>query len=285
MNLYHRTLVIALVALAPFAHAQDKKTIRLVLKPGLVISHTSVTDGKFALTGPADQEFKTKTTFTQDFKFDAGADGWFTFVATTTEFKNEGDAMDMGGVGMTPEDIAAAIKKVKMNGEVNSQGTTRNIAVAGDDGLDMMSKQMMTGISDQMSQLGFFSMSYPEDAIAVGAKWTKPYDLSKSLAAIPFFSNVKGSAPTEYTLEAFEVIDGVEVARIKTFTDGKATFELSMGGGGSGSMTTTASGLVWVNLATGIPVKSDSKVASTIDFGMGNMQQEMSIKSTVIVKG
>ena len=35
------------------------------------------------------------------------------------------------------------IKKVKVGGEVNSLGKTRNVKVAGDDTLDMMTKGMM----------------------------------------------------------------------------------------------------------------------------------------------
>ncbi len=279
------TSILALIVLAGLSFAQDKKVLRLAVKPGTTFSHVSVTTGKFALTGVGDQEFKTKTTFGQDFSFENGTDGWLKFTATTTEFKSEGDQMDMGGAGVSPEDIAAAVKKVKFSGEVNNLGSTRNIALANDDGLDMMTKQMMSSITDQMSQLGFFAMSFPEDGVAVGTKWKKDYDLAKSLAGIPFFSNVKGASPTEYTVEAFETVEGKNTARIKTFSDGKATFELSMGGGGSGSLTTTSSGMVWVDLETGLPVKSETKLASTIDFGMGTMQQEMSISSKMTAKG
>lgn len=285
MNTLRKASLLGLVALAAVSMAQDKKTLRLTLKPGMVVTHTSVTDGKFTIAGPADQTVNNKTTMTQEFAFDAGEAGWFKFNCTTTDFKSEGEQMDMGMGATSPEEIAAAVKKVKFAGEVNELGSVRNVAVQGQDNLDMMTKQMMNSVTDQMNQIGFFAMVLPQEEVGVGSKWTKTYDMAKSMEAIPFFKNVAGKMPVEFTLEAFESRDGMELAKVKAFMDGKATFDLDFGGGGgSGSMTTTSNGTIWINLATGLPVSSDTKLANNIDFGMGTMQQEMSIKGTFKVK-
>lgn len=282
MNLRLTTLI-ALAAVGSLSFAQDKKTLRLVLQPGMVFSSTSVTDGKFAMTGPMDQEFKNKTTMTQRFSFEAGTEGWLKFLVATTDFKMEGDDMSMGMGGDV--DVAGAVKGVKVAGEVDGRGMTRNVAVSGSDKLDMMTKQTMEGIADRMTQIGLMSMYFPEEAVGVGSKWTKELDLAKTLSAIPFFTNTKGTAPIEFTIEAFEAVDGKDTAKILIFTDGKVTFDLAMGGSGSGSMTMTSRGYVWVDTATGLPVKSETKLANNIDFGMGTMQQEISITATGKVGG
>jgi len=286
MNALKRCSILALVVLASLAQAQDKKTIRLNVKPGTVMTSTSVTDGKFAMTGPADQTVNNKTTMVQQYKFDAGSDGWMKFLIETTEFKMEGEQFNMGTEVNTDQIIAQA-KKVKISGEVNNVGAARNVVLAGADDMEMGTKQMMSSISDRISQIGLLSMYFPEEGVAVGTTWKKEIDLAKSLAAISFFTDVSGKAPVEFTVEAFENVDGKDTAKIKVFLDGRVTFGLNFGGGGDtkGNMSTTSSSHVWIDLATGLPVKSDTKMANNIDFGMGTMQQEMSITTTTAVKG
>ncbi len=283
MNAFKRTALIALVALAAVAMAQDKATLRLNVKPGMTLAQTTVSDGTFSISGPTDQEMKNKTTMVQTFKFEEGTEGWVKFGVETTDFKMEGDSMDMGG-GTDPDQIAAMAKKVKLTGEVNDRGATRNVAISGADDLDMTSKQMMTSVADRMSQIGFMEMFFPDEAISVGSTWKRELDLAKTLSSIPFFQNVKGTAPVEFTVEAFEKVGDKDTVKIKVFTDGKVTFELSMGGGGDGNMSLTSNGEVWVDLATGLPIKSTGKMANDIDFGMGHMQQQMTITSKIDFK-
>ncbi|MBS1722944.1 MAG: hypothetical protein JSS66_08335 [Armatimonadetes bacterium] len=275
-------LFVCLACAVVSANAQDTKTLRFNIAPGTTLASTSVTDSKFVISGPMDQEAKNKTTIVQEYKFDSGADGWLKFLLTTTDFKMEGDDLNFGmGGGAT--DMAAAVKSVKVNGEVNNLGKTRNVAAGGVDQLDMMTKQMLSSIIDRINQIGLLMMSYPEEAVGVGSKWKVDMNLGKALEAIPFFENCKGTAPVEFTLESFEKLDGKDVAKVKVFIDGKVTFDLQ-GGQGSGNMSTTSAGNVWIDLATGIPSKGETKMANAIDFGMGNLQQEMTITSTVSVK-
>jgi hypothetical protein len=182
--------------------------------------------------------------------------------------------------------MIAKAKKVKISGEVDNTGSTRNVALTGADDMDMSTKQIMASISDRITQVGLMSMFFPKDAVSVGTVWKKEIDLGKSLEAIPVFKDISGKAPVEFTVEAFEKVDEKDTARIKVFIDGKVTFNLNIGSGDTaGNMTTTSSSHVWIDLATGLPVKSDTKMASLVDFGVGTMQQEMSIVTTVAVKG
>ena len=285
MNALKRCSILALVVLASLAQAQDKKTIRLTVKPGTVMTSTSVTDGKFAMTGPADQTVNNKTTMVQQYKFDKGSEGWLKFLIETTEFKMEGEQFNMG-TPIDTDQIIAQAKKVKISGEVNEMGSARNVELTGAEDMEMGTKQMMTSISDRISQIGLMSMFYPVEGVGVGSIWKKEIDLGKSLAAIPFFTDVNGKAPVEFTVEAFEKVDDKDTAKIKVFIDGRVTFGMNFGGGDTkGSMTTTSAGHVWIDLATGLPVKSDTKMANNIDFGVGTMQQEMSITTTTAVKG
>ena len=285
MNALKRCSILALVVLAACAQAQDKKTIRLNVKPGTVMTSTSVTDGKFAMTGPADQTVNNKTTMVQQYKFDAGSEGWMKFLIETTDFKMEGEQFNMG-TEINTDQIIAQAKKVKISGEVNNVGAARNVVLSGADDMEMGTKQMMSSISDRISQIGLLSMYFPDEGVTVGTTWKKEIDLAKSLAAIPFFTDVNGKAPVEFTVEGFENVEGKDTAKIKVFLDGRVTFGLNFGGGGDskGNMSTTSSSHVWIDLATGLPVKSDTKMANNIDFGMGTMQQEMSVTTTTTVK-
>lgn len=267
------------------AHAQDSYKVRLTLEPGKTLNVTTVSQTKMAFTGPIEQEMSTKTTMVQAYKFDAGTDGWWKIAMSTVDFKMEG-GMDMPGMQADPAQIVEAVKKVKVTAEVNNLGQARNVKMEGDQELDMTTKGMTASMSEYLSQIGFMGMQYPEEAISVGSKWSKTFDMAKILEANSggFLTNASGKMPVEFEVLGFEDVNGVKAAKIQVFTDGKVTFDSQMGG--SGTMSTTSKGTVWVNVATGLPIKTDSKMANNIDIGgQMNITQEMSINTTTELKG
>ena len=269
--------------LVSVASAQETHTLRLVLEPGKTLSVTTVSDTKMAFTGPMDQEMKTKTTLVQNYKFDKGPEGWWTFDIQTADFKMDGDA-GMPQMGGDPATMIESVKKVKVGGEVNALGKTRNVKVAGDDSLDMMTKGMMASIVEQLMQVGFMSLNFPEAAVGVGTKWKADFDMAKVLEANSggFLSNAKGNVPLEFEVLGFETVDGKKTAKIQVFSDGKVTFDSSMGG--SGTMSTTSKGNLWIDLATGLAMKSDTKMANNIDVaGQINIAQEMTITTSAVL--
>lgn len=259
--------------------------MRLALEPGKTLHVTTVSETKMAFTGPIEQEMSTKSTMVQAYKFDAGADGWWKIAMTTVDFKMEG-GMDMPGMQTDPAQILDAVKKVKVTAEVNNLGQARNVKMEGDQDLDMTTKGMTASMSEYLSQIGFMGLQFPEESLAVGSKWSKSFDMAKILEANSggFLSNAKGTMPVEFEVLGFEDVNGVKTAKIQVFSDGKVTFDSQMGG--SGTMSTTSKGNVWVNVANGLPIKSDTKMANNIDIGgQMNITQEMSINSTTELKG
>jgi len=268
-------------AMAQATAVPDKRTLRLNLTPGTSITMKTVTDGTMSISVQGnDNEIKSKITMGQKTDVSAGDGGWLKFLLQTTEFKMEGDSMDMGmGGGGDP---ATAMKAVKIEGEFDQMGATRNVKVADDDKLDMMTKQSVTTLAEQWSQIGFMAVTFPKDAVGAGDKWTKEMDLGKVMGSNPMISNAAGKAPMEFTVEGFEKVDGKDAAKIKVFMDAKVTFDIAAAGS-SGTMTMTSNGFIWIDLATGVTIKGESKMANNIDFGMGTMQQNMSITQSATV--
>ncbi|MBS1714628.1 MAG: hypothetical protein JST30_09865 [Armatimonadetes bacterium] len=268
-------------AMAQTAAVPEKKVLRLNLAAGNSITMKTVTDGVMNLSVQGnDNEMKSKITMVNKTDVSAGDGTWLKFILQTTDFKMEGDTMDMGMGGGT--DPATAMKAVKIQGEFDPTGTTRNVTIADDDKLDMMTKQSMSSMLEQWSQIGFMALTFPKDAVGVGDKWTKELDLGKVMGSNPMISNAAGKAPMEFTIEAFEKVDAMDTVKIKVFMDAKATFDIAAAGS-SGSMTMTSNGFVWVDLATGVTVKGESKMANNIDFGVGSMQQNMTIAQSATV--
>lgn len=287
MNHLHRKMAIvslALAALTATAHAQESHVLRLALEAGKTLSVTTVSDTKMAFTGPMEQEIKTKTTMLQNYKFDKSDEGWWKFDIETADFKMEGDA-GMPGMAGDPQSMIDAVKKVKLGGEVNNLGKTRNVKVAGDDSLDMMTKGMIATMAEHLTQVGFMAMVFPEAAVSVGTKWKAEFNMAKVMEANGggFLTNAKGDVPIEFEVLGFEEVNGKKAVKVQVFSDGKVTFDSSMGG--SGTMATTSKGNLWLDLATGLPIKSDTKMANNIDIGgMMNIAQEMAISTTAELK-
>jgi|GEM_PF-1731930 len=286
MNNMHRKM--AFVALAfsaiTIANAQETHVLRLALEGGKTLAVTTVSDTKMAFTGPMEQEMKTKTTMVQNYKFDKSEEGWWKFDVFTSDFKMDGDA-GIPGMGGDPTTMVEAVKKVKFGGEVNNLGKTRNVKVSGDESLDMMTKGMMATMVENLTQIGFLAIMFPEAAVGVGTKWKAEFDMAKVMEANGggFLTNAKGMVPIEFEVLSFEDLAGKKVVKIQVFSDGKVTFDSSMGG--SGTMSTTSKGNLWIDLATGLPVKSDTKLANNIDIGgQMNIAQDLTINTTSEVR-
>lgn len=278
-------LVATALSMMVAAQAQDTYKMRLALEAGKALHVTTVSSTKMAFTGPIEQEMNTKTTMVQAYKFDQGTDGWWKVALTTVDFKMDGDA-GMPGMSADPAAILDAVKKVKISAEINNLGQARNVKLEGDQDLDMMTKGMTASVSEYLAQIGFMGVQFPEEAVGVGTKWKKEFDMAKILEANGggFLSNAKGMMPIEFEVLGFEDVNGVKAAKIQIFTDGKVTFDSQMGG--SGTMSTTSKGTTWINVATGLPIKSETKMANNIDIGgQMNISQEMSINSTTEIKG
>lgn len=235
-------------------------------------------------SGMMDSNMATKTTMTQAYKFDKAEEGWWKFDLSTTDFKLDGD-LGMPGMASDPTAMIEAVKKVKVGGEVNNLGKARNVKVGGDDSLDMMTKGMMAANIEYLSQVGFMSILFPEAPVAVGTKWKSDFDMSKIMEANGggFLTNAKGNVPIEFEVLAFEEVEGKKAVKIQVFSDGKVTFDSQ--GGGSGTMTTTSKGNLWLDLATGLPIKSDTKLANNIDVGgQLNIAQDITITTKAEIK-
>ena len=289
MTKFHKTSFLAVFALANAltvsASAQESHTLRLALEAGKTLSVTTVSDTKMAFTGAVDQEMNTKTTMIQDYKFDQSGEGWWKFDLSTRDFKLDGDAT-MPGAASDPSAMIEAVKKVKVGGEVNSVGKARNVKIDGQDSLDPMTKGMIAATIEYLQQIGFMSIVFPEAPVAVGTKWKTDFDMSKILEANGggFLTNAKGNVPIEFEVLGFEDVDGKKAAKIQVFHDGKVTFDSTMGG--SGTMTTTSKGNLWIDLATGLPLKGDTKLANNIDIGgQFNISQEISVVTKTELKG
>lgn len=284
-TLMNRTLLtLVAVSVVALSHAQESHKLRYAVDVAKSLSVTTTSSTKMAFTGPIEQTMETKTTLVQSYKFEKGEEGWWKFNMAVTDFKLDGDA-GMMGMGADPESMAAAVKKVKLFGEFNDMGKTRGVKMDGDDNLDMMTKGTFASISEYFNQVGFMSSHFPEEEVAVGAKWKSQIDMAKIMEANGggFLSNAQGVLPIEYELLAFEDVNGTKTAKVQVFTDGKVTFDSQMGGGGTMSMT--SKGTAWIDLATGLPVKSDTKMANNIDIGgQMNITQELSIVTTSEVK-
>lgn len=289
MNMLRKSSKLAAFALlgvlASVSQAQDSYSLRLALEAGKTLEVKTVSSTKMSFTGPIDQSMNTKTTMVQAYKFDKGDEGWWKFDLSTTDIKLEGD-QGMPGMNADPSAMVESVKKVKVSGDVNNLGKTRNVKVGGDDQLDMMTKGLVASNIEYLTQIGFLSITFPEAPVSVGTKWKSDFDMAKILEANGggFLTNAKGVVPIEFEVLGFEDLDGVKTAKIQVFLDGKVTFDSSMGG--SGTMTTTSKGNMWLNLATGLPVKSDTKLANNIDIG-GQMTitQEVDINTTSEIKG
>ncbi|MCW5936210.1 MAG: hypothetical protein KIT11_02750 [Fimbriimonadaceae bacterium] len=241
------------------------------------------TDMKMSFSGMMDREMKMKTDTSQNIDFGADADGWSKFTITTTDIKMAGD--DPGqGMGGDPQDMVDGLKKVKIVGEVNQRGGTRNVQLADADSLDPMSQGAMVRSVEQFTQLGFFGLEFPEDDVSVGTKWSKEMDMKKLLEAsmMGMAQDIQGKLPTTFEVEGFEDVDGQPHAKVKFFSDGKATFNINVGSGDTaGSMSITVLGHSWISLGTGMPTKSVSETALMIDMGMLQIQQEMKSEAKI----
>ncbi len=283
MRTLRSVVIVAALVAGTMAQAQSGQPLRFNVAPGSSYAMTSVTSMKMAFSGMMDREMTTKSTVSQTLKFDAGEGAWLKFTLSTSDFKTEGEQM-MEGMGPSPDEMAAAFKNVRTVGEVGPNGGTRNVKLEGTDGLDMMTKGMVTRIVEGVSQLGLLGLTFPDGPVEVGTEWKANFDMAKTLgdSMMGMAQDVKGDFPYVFTVEAFEAVDGAPHAKVKVFTDGKATFRVQgPGGEGDGNMTMTSLGHMWIDLATGLPTKSATEMAMTIDIGMLQITQEMKIDTTL----
>jgi hypothetical protein len=238
---------------------------------------------KMAFAGMMDQEMDSKTTMSQVYAFEGGADGKTKFTITTTDLKMEGESMAAMGGG---EPDLSGIKRATIVGYFDEMGRTDGVAINGMEEGDMMAASMLTLTKELYRQVGFFGFNFPEQAVMVGSKWATKLNFGESLTAMSmgFLSNPKGDVPVEMEVLGFETVDGMPCVKVKSFSDGKVTFEMNMPGmdASNGNMTMTTVVNAWFNLANGMLVKSDAESASVIDMGMMTITQKST--STSVVK-
>jgi hypothetical protein len=276
------SLFLSLVALGAGAFAQDTAPVlRLKVEPGTKLNMSTSTETKMAFSGMMDQTINSKSKMGQSLSFEGGEGGWLKFVIATTEFSMESDGQ-MGPAPVDPAEMAEQIKKVKIVGEVNELGQSRGVGIVNEENLDQMSKSVMSSTVASMSQLGFMGVSFPEGGLSVGQTWDKEFDMAKVVEdnSMGFLSNVQGKMPVKFEVLGFEEVGGSKVVKMKSFMDGKVTFDVSMMGS-TGNMTTTSVGHIWIDLATGLVVKAESEMANMMDMGQLTIQQETKINTVV----
>jgi hypothetical protein len=255
MSIRTRPLILgALAAAAVLAFAQDSFTMRAKPAAGSNLTVTTASTMKMAFSGMMEQEINSKTTVTQKVGFAAGDSGWTKFDIQTTDVKMEGDSMAAAmGQGPSAEDIAKAVKEVKIAGEFDETGKTRNVAITGLNEGDFSARGIVESDFQALAQLGFMGLNWPKDPVKVGSKWTSEFDFAKILEAnsMGFLTNIVGKMPVEFEVLGFEQIDGKTYAKVKSFMDGKVTFDVAQAGS-TGNMTVTSVGTTWVDVTDGV---------------------------------
>lgn len=270
-------LALSLAATAALSLAQTSHVVRLKLTPGTKLSTTTIGSTKMTFSGLMDETMDSTMMLVQQYSFEPGEEGKTKFTVSTTDVKLEGGMMDQAGGDPN------SIKKVTMTGTVDDRGTTSSIALNGMEEGDMMAGMVMMMPKEMFSQSGFFGLTFPEEAVSVGSKWSAKINFANILAAqsMGFLQNAKGEIPLDHEVLAFEAVDGVDCVKVKSFMDGKFTFDVAAPGMEStGSMTITGVTTAWYSLADGLLVKSESSSASVIDMGMMTINQASESKTT-----
>ncbi|MCC6403494.1 MAG: hypothetical protein IT207_05740 [Fimbriimonadaceae bacterium] len=278
MTTARSTFVLSLFAIAAISTAQDARLVRIKVNPGSKLSTVSTSTTKMTFSGAMDESMDSTTSLSQVYSFEPAADEKTKFTLNTTEFKIEGGMAEQMGGGDTN-----SVKKATLSGLFDARGLTSDIVLAGVQDGDMLATMVMIQPREMYKQIGFFGFAFPEEPVSVGSKWESKLNFADILAAqsMGFLQNAKGEIPVQNEVIAFETVDGIECAKIKSFLDGKVTFDVAAPGmESSGNMTMTGVTNAWFSLADGLLVKSESSSASVIDMGMMTINQASETKTT-----
>ncbi|MGE0001257.1 MAG: hypothetical protein AB7F50_07645 [Fimbriimonadaceae bacterium] len=270
-------LAISFAATAALAIAQDAHVVRIKINPGTKLSTSSSGTTKMVFAGVMDDTMDSTTSIAQTFSFEPADGGKTKFTVATTDFKMEGGMMDqMGG-------DTNSVKKATLTGMFDDRGATTDVALNGVQEGDMMATMVMMQPKEMFKQVGFFGVVFPEEAVSVGSKWNGTLNFAEILSSqsMGFLQNAKGEIPIENEVVAFESVDGMGCVKIKSFMDGKVTFDVAAPGmESSGNMTLTGVTHAWYSLADGLLVKSESSSASVIDMGVMTINQSSEMKTS-----
>lgn len=272
-------LALSFAATAALAIAQDAHLVRIKINPGTKLSTSSTGTTKMVFAGMMDETMDSTTSIAQTFTFEPADAGKTKFTVSTTDFKMEGGMMEqMGGGGDT-----TSVKNATLTGKFDDRGKTIDVALNGVQDGDMVATMVMMQPKEMYKQVGFFGVVFPEEAVSVGSKWNGSLDFAEILSSqsMGFLQNAKGAIPIENEVVAFESVDGMDCVKIKSFMDGKVTFDVAAPGMEStGNMTLTGVTHSWYSLADGLLVKSESSSASVIDMGMMTINQSSEMKTS-----
>lgn len=261
--------LVASVALLGFTAAQDSATLEFKFKPGEKLTIKSVANTDMAISGAMDAEGTTKTTTTNVTTFTEGEDGWVAFTTTTPDVQSEST---MEVPGMDAAQMTELMKTVKITGETNPKGKTRNFKIEGD--------PMVTGgmEADPMSNLGFMGVTLPEGSAKVGDTWQATADIKPgeggSAGGVDL---VSGKTTMDYKLDSFETVEGATIAVISFTVKGDIVVAGPMG---DGSMKITGNGKIHFDANKGMPVKAEQTIKNAMDLGIVMIEQSSKTTST-----
>lgn len=264
-----KSSLLAVVALPLLLQAgvQDSAKLRFNVAADQKVTMTVISDTKTTLSGMMEEESVTKTSVTTTYSFGKKTDdGWMAYSTENSDVKYESSSDAMGGMG----DPAGSLKAMKSSGEVSDRGATRNMKVEGVDEMMAMFSEM-----DPSTKAGIFGVVYPENEIKVGSAWEHPVKMQ---------GMVTGEIPFKYEVLSFEDLDGKKAAKLKVSSTGKLQIDLSSLGAGAGNVTASIDGFLWVDLATGVGLKSEMNMGQVMEIpGMITVNSKGTVKTTAKV--
>ncbi len=253
------------VAVAGAGLIPQDRTLRFRPTANTEYAYNSVSETSMAISGMMEQTNETKVTSTRVLKIKDTVDGWTKFEWHTRNVKSEstGEAMP----GMDPDATGKVMEQVVVAGEVNELATVRNVRVVGGDTSDPMTMMAIGGLGQTMVDLGISGTKLPQGPLAVGQTWKSELNIGKVMneQSGGMVTSDK-SLPVEYKVEGFEMIDGVEHAKITSTTVGSVPISSPMAG--EGTLESNTVGTILVNMTNGVATKSSIDGTQTIDLGM-----------------
>lgn len=220
------------------------------------------------LSGMMTQTIKADVTSTQKLTFGAATDGWSKATLENQEATFKTDA-EIPGMDATAAE--KALKEMAFEMEVSEKGEVRNYKMIRGNKEDMMMASMLNQGQDIMTQVGLNGISYPDDEVAVGTKWSKVVDITKIMNdnSMGMMTAKDAKMPMAYEVTAIKMVDGKSVAEIKLTSDTTIELELAIPGAeGPGKVKMVTDSLFTVDLESGMVVKIKSTITSVSDFGI-----------------
>ncbi|MDI9636531.1 hypothetical protein QPK87_01290 [Kamptonema cortianum] len=266
-------LLISALPLLVGATSQDTVLLRLKVAAGTKQKITTTTTSLQELSGMMERNSNTSVKSVNVFAFEPGEESKTKVVVTTEDFTI---SSDQDTPGMDPAVLAEEVKSLVVTMSVDERGLVLTSESKGGGELSASITAM-----ESASKIGYNGIIFPEESVKIGSQWKHEVDLSSNAGEGGPLKMSGGKIPSQFELVGFEELNGKKAAKIKITMKGRVNVELTQGLPATGTMDLDTNGHFWIDLATGLLLKAESKVITDIDLSMIRVKSTANSKVVV----